>query len=153
MWEGGALRLREVVVSPDGTNRHQDLIKTRQLEMETRARLKIKSGLEPRTKLERCSTSAKDTEDQGDHGAQRQRHPDVSHPVVQGGDGQAVRQHTLQTHKEQAGREGHPRPHVVQRLGMVHLVGGWAGGRARAHTHTEHNHTHTPRAQPHCCQQ
>lgn len=47
----------------------------------------------------------------------------MRHPMVEGGDGKAVRQHTLQTHKEQAGREGHARPHVVQGLGMIHLKG------------------------------
>lgn len=32
-----------------------------------------------------------DTEDEGDHGSQSQSHPEVSHPVVEGGHGHSVR--------------------------------------------------------------
>lgn len=61
------------------------------------------------------------TEDQGDQGSGGQRHTHVGHPVVEGGDGHTVREHALQAHEEKSRGERHARPHVVERLGMVHL--------------------------------
>lgn len=63
----------------------------------------------------------KDTEDEGDQRAAGERHPYVGHQVIERCDGDAVRQHTLQTHKQHAGWKGDARAHVVQSLSVVHL--------------------------------
>lgn len=55
----------------------------------------------------------KDTEDEGDHGAQSQSHAEMGHPVVEGGHSHPVREDTLQAHEQQPGWERHAGAHVV----------------------------------------
>lgn len=62
-----------------------------------------------------------DTEDQGDHGSQRQSHPEVSHPVVQGGHGHSVGEDALQAHKQQPCRKRHTGTHIMERFGVINL--------------------------------
>lgn len=45
----------------------------------------------------------------------------MGHPVVEGGDGHPVGENTLQADEEQPCWEGHPGPHVVERLGVIDL--------------------------------
>lgn len=68
------------------------------------------------------SDTSEDTEDEGNHGAERQSHPEVGHPVVEGGDGHPVGEDALQADEEQPRRERHPGADVVERLGVIHLA-------------------------------
>lgn len=65
--------------------------------------------------------SQEDTKDEGDHGSQTQSHPEVSHPVVEGGHSHSVGQHTLQAHKQQPCWKCDTSPHIMKRFGVVHL--------------------------------
>lgn len=63
----------------------------------------------------------KDIQDEGDQSTQSQSHPEMGHPVIQRGHGHPVGEDTLEADEQQPSWEGHAGPHVVKRLGVIHL--------------------------------
>jgi len=66
-------------------------------------------------------TLPKDTEDEGDEGQGGEDASQVAGPALPAGLGHAVGEDGLEEQEQHAGGEGHPRPNVMQHLGVIHL--------------------------------
>lgn len=86
------------------------------------AKLQSEPGSVCATAPKRGPKLVKDTQDEGDQSTQGQSHPEMGHPVIQRGHGHPVGEDTLEADEEQPRGERHAGPHVVERLGVIHLM-------------------------------